>query len=58
VEIKCSHLKTEKIYLLRPNTPENMRQAVEEYILFYNNDRFQKKLSDRSPVEYRIAAAA
>ncbi|WP_353057730.1 IS3 family transposase, partial [Paenibacillus pasadenensis] len=25
---------------------------------FYNQERFQKKLGDRSPVEYRIAVAA
>ncbi|WP_414694752.1 IS3 family transposase [Paenibacillus sp.] len=29
-----------------------------EYILYYNTERFQKKLGDRSPVEYRETIAA
>ncbi|TCP52520.1 integrase-like protein, partial [Tumebacillus sp. BK434] len=28
------------------------------YINYYNNSRFQTKLSERSPVEYRKALAA
>ncbi|VTR62826.1 transposase [Actinobacillus pleuropneumoniae] len=35
-----------------------VEQQVSEYILFYNQNRFQKKLNDRSPVEYRETAAA
>nr|WP_236013664.1 IS3 family transposase [Paenibacillus glycanilyticus] len=35
-----------------------LEQAVEEYVSFYNNERFQKKLNDRSPVEYRETVAA
>ncbi|WP_442951660.1 IS3 family transposase [Paenibacillus sp. GYB003] len=27
------------------------------HIEFYNHERFQKKLGDRSPVEYRMAIA-
>ncbi|MFE9278281.1 IS3 family transposase [Paenibacillus glucanolyticus] len=29
-----------------------VEQQVSEYILFYNQNRFQKKLNGRSPVEY------
>ncbi|WP_442955703.1 IS3 family transposase [Paenibacillus sp. IITD108] len=29
-----------------------------EHIEYYNNERFQKKLGDLSPVEYREAIAA
>ncbi|RUT48371.1 hypothetical protein EJP82_00005, partial [Paenibacillus anaericanus] len=31
--------------------------AIHEYIRFYNYDRFQKKLNNLSPVEYRTKAA-
>ncbi|WP_155765267.1 IS3 family transposase [Paenibacillus polymyxa] len=31
---------------------------VREYISFYNQSRFQKKLYNRSPAEYREAVAA
>ncbi|SFJ30346.1 Integrase core domain-containing protein, partial [Paenibacillus sp. UNC496MF] len=58
IESFFSHLKTEKIYLVRPQTMSELGQAVEEYVSFYNNERFQKKLNDRSPVEYRETVAA
>ncbi|WP_435368038.1 IS3 family transposase [Paenibacillus pasadenensis] len=53
-----SHLKTEQLYLKRPNDTDSARRLIAEYIEFYNQERFQKKLGDRSPVEYRIAVAA
>ncbi|MGE6576542.1 IS3 family transposase [Paenibacillus xylanexedens] len=34
------------------------RTASERIHMFYNQNRFQKKLNDRSPVEYRETAAA
>jgi putative transposase len=34
------------------------RKCVAEYIDYYNHERFQKKLGDLSPVEYREAIAA
>ncbi|WP_409347299.1 IS3 family transposase [Paenibacillus sp. MBLB4367] len=34
------------------------RRLIANYIAFYNKERFQKKLSDRSPVEYRKTIAA
>jgi transposase InsO family protein len=58
IESFFSHLKTEKIYLHSPSCKEELTQCVEEYIFFYNHNRFQKKLSDRSPVEYREEVAA
>nr|WP_260504049.1 IS3 family transposase [Paenibacillus illinoisensis] len=33
-------------------------QQVSEYILFYNQNRFQKKIKDRSPGEYRETAVS
>lgn len=53
-----SHLKTEKLQFEKPKNLEEAIQLVEEYIKFYNNERFQKKLGDQSPVEYRISIAA
>lgn len=58
IESFFSHLKTEKIYLSNPRTGTELHQAVEEYIFFYNHNRFQKKFNGRSPVEYRETAAA
>lgn len=58
IESFFSHLKTEKIYLVHPQTFPDVERAIHEYVLFYNNERFQKKLNDRSPVEFREAVAA
>ncbi|GKS13476.1 hypothetical protein YDYSY3_44760 [Paenibacillus chitinolyticus] len=58
IESFFSHLKTENVYLTSPQTVSELEQTLHDYILFYNNDRFQKKLNNRSPVEYRETAAA
>jgi len=58
IESFFSHLKTEQIYLTNPQTMADLEQAIQEYISFYNHGRFQKKLNDRSPVEYRETIAA
>ncbi|MED1790970.1 IS3 family transposase [Brevibacillus laterosporus] len=34
------------------------RKLITEYINYYNQERFQNKLGDLSPVEYREAIAA
>ncbi|WP_188773994.1 IS3 family transposase, partial [Paenibacillus hunanensis] len=38
--------------------PAEVEQQVSEYIAFYNHDQFQKKLNNRSPVEYRETVVA
>ncbi|EID42371.1 hypothetical protein B4168_3511 [Anoxybacillus flavithermus] len=58
IESFFSHLKTEKLYLVRPKTIKQAHQAIEEYIDFYNHSRFQEKLNGLSPIEYREKAAA
>ncbi len=58
IESFFSHLKTEKIYLQQAANPAEVEQQVSEYIAFYNHDRFQKKLNNRSPVEYRETVVA
>lgn len=58
IESFFSHLKTEKLYLVRPNTIKQAYQTIEEYIYFYNHSRFQEKLNGLSPVEYREKTVA
>lgn len=58
IESFFSPLKTEKMYLVRPKTAEQAYQAIEEYVQFYNHDRFQEKFNGLSPIEYREKAAA
>ncbi|MDE5133537.1 IS3 family transposase, partial [Paenibacillus larvae] len=36
---------------------EALKTAIDKYIRFYNYDRFQAKLSNFSPVEYRTKVA-
>ena len=58
IESFFSHLKTEKLYLNKCKSGAEIHQAVEEYIYFYNYQRFQAKLKQRAPIEYRCALAA
>jgi putative transposase len=44
--------------LEKPKASEKAYRSVTEYVTFYNEERFQQKLGDRSPVEYRKAVAA
>jgi putative transposase len=50
-------LKCEKYYLHRYETFEELTKAIDEYIYFYNNERYQERLNGRSPNEYRAKAA-
>ena len=58
IESFFSHFKSECLYLLHDNTAEEVRQAVEQYIYFYNFQRFQKRLNHLAPIEYRYQMAA
>lgn len=46
-------IKCEKYYLHRYKTFEELNEAINEYIYFYNYERIQEKLNDQSPMEYR-----
>lgn len=46
-------LKTEMYYLERFESYEDLRKAVEEYIIYYNTKRYQKRLKGMTPMEYR-----
>ncbi|WP_258074468.1 IS3 family transposase [Brevibacillus laterosporus] len=34
-----------------------LQQAIDDYIQFYNNERYQERLNGLSPLEYRVQAA-
>jgi len=53
VENFFGHLKSELIYNIKINSKEQLQKEVEQYIIFYNNERIQLKLKGMSPVEYR-----
>ncbi len=50
-------LKCEKYYLHTYKTFEDLSTAINEYIHFYNHERYQKRLNGLSPMEYRTKAA-
>lgn len=58
IESFFSHLKTEKIYLVQPKNLLDASKVIEEYINFYNYERFQEKFNGLSPIEFREKAAA
>ncbi len=49
-------LKCEKYYLHKYETFEELTKAINQYIHFYNHDRYQKRLNGLSPMEYRAKA--
>lgn len=53
-----SHLKTETFIGKPMLCKDDTVVLVEEYIRFYNTERFQKRLGQLSPVEYREKLAA
>jgi putative transposase len=57
VENFYSHFKTECMYLNKFENPEEVIQAVDKYIYYYNHKRIQKKLGNLSPVTYRAKVA-
>ncbi|CAM3877168.1 hypothetical protein GCM10009865_06370 [Aeromicrobium ponti] len=49
-------LKSEKYYLEKYETFEELSEGIEAYIKFYNYDRYQQRLNGLSPMEYRAKA--
>lgn len=49
-------LKCEKYYLNKYYTYDEISNAIDEYIFFYNNKRLQKGLNGLSPMEFRALA--
>ncbi|KAB8127316.1 IS3 family transposase [Gracilibacillus oryzae] len=46
-------LKCEKYYLHNYKTFEELSKAINNYIYFYNHNRYQERLNGLSPMEYR-----
>lgn len=46
-------LKSETIYLEKPESIEVLEQQIHDYIHYYNHERIQLKLKGLSPVQYR-----
>lgn len=46
-------LKTEMYYLKKYHSYEELESAVADYIEYYNNHRYQKRLRCMAPMEYR-----
>ena len=51
-------LKSEMYYLRKFSSKEELTNAIEDYIQFYNTKRYQLKLKCMTPMEYHSAAAA
>ena len=47
------NIKSEKYYLNNYETLEELKNDISDYIRFYNEERLQKNLGNRSPLEYR-----
>lgn len=46
-------LKAEMYYLHKFLDYDGLKTAIEQYIYFYNNGRFQERLWGYAPIEYR-----
>ena len=51
-------LKSEMYYLKKFNSKDDLTQAIDNYIHFYNTKRYQLKLHCMTPMEYHTAFAA
>ncbi len=49
-------LKTEMFYLTKFSNEDELRTAIDNYIHFYNFERFQERFNTRTPMEVRTAA--
>ncbi|WP_375372945.1 IS3 family transposase [Clostridium sp. CF012] len=47
------NFKSELMYINKLNEEQEVLESVSKYIEFYNNQRFQAKLSNLTPNEYR-----
>ena len=51
-------LKSEMYYLKKFTSKEQLTNAIDSYIHFYNTTRYQIKLKSMTPMEFHLAAAA
>ncbi|QIC49671.1 IS3 family transposase [Lysinibacillus sphaericus] len=57
IEAFWGTLKIEKYYLHKFDSLEALKHAIDTYILFYNNERYQEILNGSSPLGYRVQTA-
>lgn len=58
IESFFSHLKTERYERNTYDSMEALRADIEDYIYFYNYERYQENLNSLAPMEYRYQAVA
>ncbi|TDE03989.1 hypothetical protein E0F91_10185 [Flavobacterium sandaracinum] len=46
-------LKSELFYLKKYNSINQLKKEIQEYIVYYNNDRIKSNLNKMSPIQYR-----
>ena len=46
-------MKTEMFYGLKYDSLDELKEAIHDYIYYYNNKRIKSKLKGLSPIEYR-----
>jgi len=51
-------IKSEMYYIESHETEEDLRQAIEDYIYYYNHGRYQERYNNLAPLEVRAAALA
>ena len=56
IESWFSALKTESVYLFKHLSEERMIQVVSDYVIYYNEERFQEQLKELTPIQYRQLA--
>ena len=49
-------IKSEMYYVESHETEEDLRQAIEDYIYYYNHGRYQERYNNLAPLEVRAAA--
>ena len=53
IENFFGRMKSEMFYGLKYESIEELKEAIHDYIYYYNNFRIKVKLKELSPVEYR-----
>lgn len=58
IESFFGHFKYEKYDLKNYRSFEELEKDIDEYIKFYNEERYQEKLNSLAPMEFRYQAVA
>lgn len=56
IESFWGQIKTEDYYLSDYRTPEDLIERISKYINFYNNERLQKRFTNKTPNHIREQA--